>query len=136
MASNMFSSVASRTMERGQRFPSVHRDDRQTRLNASAASEILSQESRLTKLSRVSQTPKANKISSNDFINQLSHKVEKKQDEKLIQEDIMAQIIARKRKAETDKKNKTREEIETVNRELADIEMITQQKNNKKKFVQ
>ena len=48
----------------------------------------------------------------------------------------MAQIIARKRKAETDKKNKTREEIETVNRELADIEMITQQKNNKKKFVQ
>lgn len=59
----------------------MHRDDRQTRLNASAASEILSQESRLTKLSRVSQTPKASKISANDFINQLSHKVEKKRDE-------------------------------------------------------
>lgn len=48
----------------------------------------------------------------------------------------MAQIVARKRKADADKKAKTREEIETVNRELADIEIINAQKNNKKKFVQ
>lgn len=52
--SSLFSSMASKTMDKGQRFPSVHRDDRQTRINASAASEILSQESRLTKISRIS----------------------------------------------------------------------------------
>ena len=43
--------------------------------------------------------------------------MDKKKDEILIQEDIMGQIIARKRKAEADKKAKTQEEIEHIMRE-------------------
>lgn len=70
------------------------------------------------------------------FVSQLGNNVQKKEDEQLIQKDVLSKIIAKKRQQELEKKNRIKAEKDEVGRVLAEKNQMEQEEHIKKKNAQ
>lgn len=148
--SGLFTSKASEISSKkyNQRFPSIQPDER--RKNAYITSDILSQSSRLSKVSKIisragshlsgSQNPAAtpslkssrvhdlqdaasaftNRDRHTVFMNPADNLVQNRNDNRLVQEDLLEKILDRKRKLHLERQNAVAREQTEVNQVYAD----------------